>query len=94
MRARITRDRIEAAVDAAADRAGEKTESRRARRRRRSAGNGAVSDAAAVLEEEIGRPLRELLWDRARLGATIAFASVGARQLRARLTPEPPQAAG
>ncbi len=95
VRARMTTERIESAVDAAAERARARAESRRTRRWRRSAGNGAMPDAAAVLEEEIGRPLRDLLWDRARLGATIAFASVGARQLRARLTPgEPPEATG
>lgn len=38
-----------------------------------------------VLDEKLGRPLRELVWKRATLAATVAYAGVGAHQLEARI---------
>ena len=87
MRHRINRQHIESAVAAAAESV---PASRPPPRRvwfwrRRMSENGSPPEAAAVLEDRIGQPMRSLLWDRARLGATIAYAAVGARQLRDRL---------
>jgi len=38
-----------------------------------------------LLDEKLGRPLRELVWKRANLAATAAYAGVGAHQLEARI---------
>ena len=86
VRQRLTRDRIESAVDAAVAAVGDVGPERSRWRLGASRDNGARDDAAAsVLDERIGRPMRDLLWDRARLGATIAYAAVGARELRHRI---------
>ncbi|MFQ5554231.1 MAG: GTPase [Acidimicrobiia bacterium] len=83
VRGLLPRDRIEAVVEAAAVAAGTSEPVRRRRGRKAPA---PVSEAAiALLQEELGFPLRRLVWDRSRFGATVAYAAVGARQLRARL---------
>ncbi len=89
LRRRLPKDRIEAGVDAAAAARPTPPAVPRSRwRRKETASPPDTSDVARLLEEHIGAPLRDLLWDRAQLGATITYAAVGARQLRARLMPD------
>ena len=86
----LPRDRIEAAVESAAAASDDVPPARRRRRRDRQPPQEAPAPVVAVLEENVGGPLRRLVWERAHLGATIAYAAVGARQLRGRLSaPEP-----
>lgn len=59
------------------------------KRRRRSKGDPepeAESLTAPDLDASLGQPLRDLLWDRSYLGATLAAVSVQASQAQARLT--------
>ncbi len=51
-------------------------------RRRRKALEAAKAAAGTVLEKEVGEPLRDLLSDRARFGATLVNAAVGAAEIR------------
>jgi GTP-binding protein EngB required for normal cell division len=56
------------------------------KRSRRRSKNAEPEVPTAELDELVAAPLRELLWDRAYLGATLAAVSVQAAQAQARLT--------
>jgi hypothetical protein len=87
VRHRFTTDALEDTVRAAAEAATGARAIRKARPR-----GGASVDASraagAVLEEEVGGPLRKLLWRRAWFGATVTTAIVGVSQLEAGNRPD------
>jgi GTP-binding protein EngB required for normal cell division len=75
-------DGVAAAASAAAAVAPESPE--RGSKRKRAAAARTVEEAGAgVLEERIGRPLRELLWNRAVFGAEVAALGIGVAEAEA-----------
>jgi GTPase SAR1 family protein len=87
VRDRFTTDALEDTVRAAAEAA---TGARAIRKARPRSGSSADAShaAAAVLEEEVGGPLRTLLWRRAWFGATVTTAIVGVSQLESGNRPD------
>ncbi len=81
--ARLERE-LNGALAATADALGASAQKKR--RARKKAGDGAAAvTLAAEIEARLGRPLRDMFWEWARFGATVASVSVDTAQAQAKL---------
>jgi len=85
LRSRLDRETIEITIDLAGSAAVERSPARRGKRVKLTTQRQSAEAAASILEQRVGSEIREVLWRRARLGATITYAAVGATEVSSHL---------